>query len=153
MSLWKITKKRIERATRKSYSWFTWSKSVDQPLKIIDFLKGVLQCFSFPATLICLPQKISTLFVPAKPSISTTYRQVVLCCLLVSWASSRSRKAPVLILQLLWIPCRKVTTLHLSLVAQRFYSFSKFGFRLISYLYCHCFDRKHIIRTSLFLPI
>ena len=49
---------------------------MDQPLKIIDFLKGVLQCFSFPATL------ISTLFVPAKPTISTTYRHCVM--LLVS---------------------------------------------------------------------
>lgn len=91
-------KKRIKIVIRKSYSWFTWSKSVDQPLKVIGCLKGAQQFFSYPVTYICLPQKSSTLFVPAKPSIRTTYRQVVLCCVLVSWTSSRRRKAPVLIL-------------------------------------------------------
>lgn len=34
--------------------------------------------------------------------------------------------------------------------ANFFYSFSKFGFRLISYLYCHCFDRKHNYHSNKF---
>ena len=49
--------KNNQEAHQRSYSWFTWSKSVDQPLKIIGFIKGAEQCFSFQTHLFVFLRK------------------------------------------------------------------------------------------------